>query len=69
MTQTYVNPYDNPAHIKWVEDGGCPAIHRIKAWCNGHVNHSGDHDAPYRDAQGRITSHLRWKDKDNHPKS
>lgn len=41
-----MNPYQNPNHKRYVEDGGCPHIHVSKAWCNLDAGHSGKHYSP-----------------------
>lgn len=41
-----MDPYQNPNHIRYVEDGGCPKIHISKAWCNLEAGHPGPHWAP-----------------------
>jgi hypothetical protein len=43
-----MNPYQDPNHKRYIEEGGCPKIHITKTWCNLDAGHSGKHFAPRR---------------------
>lgn len=64
-----MDPYQNPNHIRYVEDGGCPKIHISKAWCNLEAGHEGLHYAP-NVRLGKSESGLFWGDekRQNYPK-
>jgi len=64
-----MNPHQNPNHIRYVEDGGCPVIHFSKAWCNLEVGHEGKHYSPGTVHSNSETG-LFWSDEEgrNYPK-
>lgn len=54
-----MNPFEDPRHERYVEDGGCSAIHVSKAWCNLTRYHVGKHYAPVL-RQNNSESGLFW---------